>query len=564
MKKKTIFGCLIPIVVVVILGWMGFKKLGQKEPPVTLTVTAARGDVEIVVTENGTVEPLRSVEVKSKVAGRLSKLYVDENAVVTPGQALADIDPTEINSQVEQIRAQLDAARARYEQAIKAVSYQKDQTANQLNVDTQALNSAEARYKSAVEENNAQPALTESDIASAEASLKTAKNSLSLLKASTHPQAVVAAETGYIDAKTASDNSKRNLDRQQRLFTKGFVSELVIDQAKSDLAAQEARRDQAKKRLDLISDQNRLEIANAESHVKEAEAALMRAKTNRSIINVKKHDLDAAAAAVKQSQSQVILAKRMFQQGLMKQDDVRAAKAGVMQLEQQLRENQVHQFDTKIIAPMAGVVTRRYIETGELVTSAVGSFSNGTPVMRVSDLSKMLVKISVNEVDVHKVRVGLPVDISVDGVKDVKFAGRVSKLAPASIASGAAGSDGNSQASSGNSGQVIRFAVEVIIDHPDKTLRPGMTAKCTIVMARKKNVVRVPVDCVTNLGKDATVQIHSQTIKDGKSVDVWTPRKIVTGLKGDSHIEIVSGLKENEKIKPGAFNGPPRAALEFH
>ncbi len=543
---------------------MGYRKLGNAGPPVTLTVTAARGDVEIVVTENGTVEPLRSVEVKSKVAGRLSKLYVDENAVVTAGQQLADIDPTEINSQVEQIRAQLDAARARYEQTVRSASYQKDQNKYQIYHDTQALKTAEARYKSAIEENNAQPLLTASDISSAEASLKTAKDTLSLLKASTHPQAIVAAETGYMDAKTAANNSKRNLDRQQRLFVKGFVSELVIDQAKSDLAAQEARRDQAQKRVELITEQNRLEIANAESHVKEAEAVLLRAKTNRSQIVVKNHDLDIAASSVKDSQSQVDLSQRSFQQERMKQDDVRAARAGVKQLEQQLRENQVHQFDTKIIAPMAGVVTRRYIETGELVTSAVGSFSNGTAIMRVSDLSKMLVKISVNEVDVHKVRIGLPVDISVDGVRDVKFAGRVNKLAPASIASGAAGADGNSQSSTGNNGQVIRFAVEVIIDRPDRSLRPGMTAKCTIVMDRKKNVIRLPIDCVTSPGRDATVQVHSINVKDGKPVDVWTSRKVVTGLKGDSHIEIVSGLKENEKVKPGAFNGPPRASLVFH
>ena len=75
--------------------------------------TVTRGDVEIKVVETGQIEALKKVEVKSKVAGRVSQLLVDAGSIVKHGQLLAKIDPTEINSQVAQIAAQLDGARRR-------------------------------------------------------------------------------------------------------------------------------------------------------------------------------------------------------------------------------------------------------------------------------------------------------------------------------------------------------------------------------------------------------------------------------------------------------------------
>lgn len=541
---------------------MGFRMFMHAETTPTRFAVAGRGDVDVRVTESGGIEALKHVEVKSKVGGKIAKLLVQEGDHVRTGQLLAEIDPTEINSQVEQMRAQLDATKARYEQSLRGVDYQKDQTSAGIEQNVQALRSAEARLKVAQEENTAQPSLTASDISQAEAGLKSAQDSLTMLKNSTHPQAVVAAESGFDDAKAGAEHARRNLERQQRLLDKGFVSEQVVDTAKADLAAANARRDQAKKRLDLISEQNRLEIANAESHVKEAQAAMDRSKTNRSLLNVKKEDVTSAQAAVKQARTQLQLSRQGFQQNNMRQDDVRAAKASVVQLENQLREVQVHQVDTHLVANMDGVVTQRYIEEGELVTSGTGSFSNGTPVLRIADLSQMLVKISVNEVDVHKVRVGLPVEITIDGAKGAVFKGRVSKVAPAALGSSNAGADAARQTNPGANG-VIRFAVEVVIDRPDSRMKPGMTAKCTIFMARRQGVLRLPADAVLGDGSNATVQVLTQTVKDGKLVDTYTPRKVVAGLRGDSHIEIISGLKEGEKVKPGVYNGPARKGLDM-
>lgn len=557
MSRKAILGFSILLVIVGVLAWMGWRTYGRTDQPAARLVSVDRGDVVIKVTESGTIEALKKVEVKSKVAGRVAKLYVDEGYKVRTGQALAEIDPTEINSQVAQIQAQLDGAQARYQQALRGVLYQQDVTVAGVRQQEETLRASQARLRVAQQEQTSQPQLSASEIDQAEAGLKSAQDNLTLLTNSTHPQAVVNAQSGYDEARAAAENAKRNLDRQQRLFDKGYVAEQVVDGARSELASVNARRDQARKRLDLIEEQNRLEMANAASRVKEARAALDRAKVNRSLIDIKRQEALAAWSTVDQAVAALKLARASGRQDKMRQDDVLAAHATVVQLENQLREVQVRQGDTHLVAGMDGVVTRRYIEQGELITSGVSTFSSGTPVLQIADLSRMLVKISVNEVDVHKLRVGLPVDITIDGAKGALFLGRISKVAPAALGAG----DPN-QAAGGNQG-VIRFAVEVVVDHPDSRLKPGMSARCSIIISQRKNVFRLPVDCVEGDGDKASVQIGSGAVKKGKTVQSFRTQKVTAGLRGDSHVEIVSGLKEGERVKPGIFKGPARQTLDL-
>src|ERR1041385_5228055 len=130
MRKKVVLGCLLPLGLLGGLGWWGFKSMGGgPEAPAHYEVVD-RGDVDIKVTETGAIEPLRKVEIKSKVAGRITRMLVDAGSRVALGQVLVNIDPTEINSQGAQIQAQLDGATARLKQAEKGAAYQRIQTSS--------------------------------------------------------------------------------------------------------------------------------------------------------------------------------------------------------------------------------------------------------------------------------------------------------------------------------------------------------------------------------------------------------------------------------------------------
>jgi HlyD family secretion protein len=555
MVRKIALGCVLPIVVLGLVGWWWVRRAIATEPQPVRYETVDVGDVEIRVTETGTIEPVKKVEVKSKVAGRIARLLVQEGSRVSVGDLLAEIDPTEINSQAAQVQAQLDGARARLEQARRGVSYQEQQTSTTIKQYEEAVRAAEARLRAAQEESRTQPALSESDIQQAQASLQSARDAQELLEKSTHPQSLVQAQTSLAEAQAAADTARRNLDRQKNLLERGFVSEQVVDAARTELASAEARLEQARKRQELIVEQNRLELANARNRVKEAEAFLARAQAARTTVRVRELDVASAQAALDQARAQLAAARAGIQQNAMRRDEVDQARSAVVQIENQLKEFAVRQGDTNLLAPMSGVVTKRYIEQGELVTSGVSTFSTGTPVLQIADLSRMLVKMTVNEVDVHKIKLGLPVEINIDGARGAVFRGHVRKVAPAALD---AGPGGGAQGAG-----VIRFAVEVEIDKPDIRLRPGMSARCRIIIDRRSGVLRVPVACVQGAGAERTVQlVVTPAGKDG-SGEKTEARKIKVGLAGDTHVEVLSGLQRGDKLKPQPFTGPKRQGVEI-
>ena len=86
-----------------------------EETPALQTVEPTRGDLDIRAEATGTVEPIRSVEVKSKASGEILRLHVDIGDEVQPGALLVSVDPRDVRNRYEQTEADLDVARARTE-----------------------------------------------------------------------------------------------------------------------------------------------------------------------------------------------------------------------------------------------------------------------------------------------------------------------------------------------------------------------------------------------------------------------------------------------------------------
>jgi len=95
-------------------------------------------------------------------------------------------------------------------------------------------------------------------------------------------------------------------------------------------------------------------------------------------------------------------------------------------------------FDNIIVkSPISGVVINLNVEEGEMITSGTQAFGGGgTSLMTIADLSKMIVKTNINEVDVGKVKVGQTVNIGFDAIRDKVYQGVVKKIAPAGTIEG--------------------------------------------------------------------------------------------------------------------------------
>src|SRR5664280_242473 len=191
-----------------------------------------------------------------------------------------------------------------------------------------------------------------------------------------------------------------------------------------------------------------------------------------------------------------------------------------------------------ITAPMGGVVITRPVELGEAVTGA-GSFNAGTVIATVADLSTMLVKAGVNEVDIGKVRLGAPVTVTLDAYPKVR--------APAARLAD----------------QVKVFDVEISLDSQGKELRTGMTANVSIKGDKAVRVLSVPVESVFHREDGEVVYVRRTALAAGNGKppapkatpdprEAWKQRfeerKIETGIASLAKVQIVSGLVAGEEV----------------
>lgn len=108
---------LLSIVVVIAILVLALWQFGQREVPVQYrTVEAGRGDLTVIVTATGTIQPLNQVEVGSELSGTIEQVYVDYNDRVKRGQVMAELDTVRLEAQVFQARAALASAEARIEE----------------------------------------------------------------------------------------------------------------------------------------------------------------------------------------------------------------------------------------------------------------------------------------------------------------------------------------------------------------------------------------------------------------------------------------------------------------
>ncbi|MFN7018421.1 MAG: efflux RND transporter periplasmic adaptor subunit [Fimbriimonadales bacterium] len=539
---KRVLGCVVALVSVAIcagLGWVVVGTQVKATPPQNERIfTVERGVIAIEVSESGALEPVRMVEIKSRVPGRIETLLVEEGALVEQGQLLARIDPREMRQQVEQGSAQVEAAQASTERARIALELQAAQARLQLQ-------QAQIRYEQAMREAETQPQLTQATLKNAENALQTAQENLRLLREVKHPQERVEVANAVRDAETRLQETQRTYERLQNLLAKGYVSRQQVDAAQTQLVAAESQLRNLQQRQQQLALQQAIELANAQAQVESAQAELERARASAVQDELKRKALEAAKTELEN-------ARLRLREIEMRHLELKQARASEKQAVSQFQNLMLQFSETDVRAPIRGVVTRRYREVGELVMSGTTGFGEGTPIMQVADLSQMRVRLNLNELDVAKVRVGMPVQITVDALPDRSFKGTVRKIAPAAQ----------------NSGQnltlgVVKFAVEVYLNQTDDALRPGMTARCRILTAQKTNTLRLPLEALgKEAGKEYALRVlPNQYEPNGKPKTEKVFVKI--GLRSASHAEILEGLREGDKVVKPPFKGPQRRQFEL-
>ncbi len=178
----------------------------------------------------------------------------------------------------------------------------------------------------------------------------------------------------------------------------------------------------------------------------------------------------------------------------------------------------------RITAPASGVIIGRGVEEGETVVGGTSAFGGGTELFTMADVSKLLVKAAINEVDIGKVKRGDLVVLTVDAFPGDTAQGTVRLVPPAARLQE----------------RVRVFDVEIEVTGGARVLRPGMTANVRISGPLRTETLRVPVEAV--LLKEGKPLVYKLSGSGPQPVSV------MLGISDLFYVEVLSGLAAGDSI----------------
>jgi HlyD family secretion protein len=184
--------------------------------------------------------------------------------------------------------------------------------------------------------------------------------------------------------------------------------------------------------------------------------------------------------------------------------------------------------NTNIRATVSGTVLEMPIKEGDQVVES-NTFNNGTTIAIIADLSKMIFEGKVDEAEVGKLKIGMPLSVNLGAIQDKEFEARLKFIAP-----------------KGNEEQgAVQFKIEgdVYLDD-DFFVRAGYSANASLVLERKDSILAI---------SEALLQFDKKTEEPYVEIQVkdqeFERKDIKTGISDGINVEILSGITIEDNIK---------------
>ena len=497
-----------------------------------------RGELVRSTSSSGTLVALTQVDIKSKAGGEVVRLYVEEGAFVHKGDKIAEIDPRDTKAAYDQANADMTSAQTRVATAETNASIEQRGLVTGVQDAERRLSQARIALERARTENQAQPTLSDAEQRAAEANLRTQQEALRQLTQVDIPQRREDARVALEKAKVDLDNAKANLRRQESLVSQGYAAQNTLESAQSSVAAAQASYASALQRQKTLEASFASETAAAQARVRQATQTQRQAQANSNSVELAQQTVKDAEQALAGARVALQQAKDKELTVKARQIDIQNAKASMVRSRVSLDNAKVQLDSTTVLAPRDGVVTLKYLEEGTIIPPGTSTFSQGTSLVQLSDVTRLFIECLVDEADIASIHEDQDVNVVVEAYPGHKFPAKVRKIFPA--------------ATTANSITSIKVRVELTglaeVDQTKTPLRPGMNATCEFVQLAKKDILLLPQQALKNDQQGTYVLV--------KSKDPLKPerRKVTVGSRGNDMIEITEGLKEGEEVVVAEIN----------
>lgn len=258
-----------------------------------------------------------------------------------------------------------------------------------------------------------------------------------------------------------------------------------------------------------------------------------------------KADLELAQSSLAQKENDFHRSVELFSKSLISQQErdqsevtYISAKSQLVKARAALSSAEDRLRDTKISAPISGVILSRSVEIGQIIASGVSNVGGGTLIATIADMDQVHVETNVDEVDIGKVQVGQTARVVADAYPDDAFYGSIERIAPL----------GKTQQN------VTTFNVIILVKNTNGKLKAGMSASVDIEVFNRKNVLLVPNEAL----KDPRSEQGRAMMA---AANLTLPEQPVVKPVGDSPTEQVSpnagGTADIQKLRQQMQNASP-------
>lgn len=261
-----------------------------------------------------------------------------------------------------------------------------------------------------------------------------------------------------------------------------------------------------------------MSLNSAESRVSRAEIAFEQTKKN--------YERDAKLYADK------VISREEFEKTQLQynneKEDLSSAKDNLSLTRDGISAKTKTFSNTLVRSTITGTILDVPIKVGNSVIQS-NNFNDGTTIATVANMSDMLFVGKLDETEVGKIKVGMPMDITIGALQDQKLSAILEYVSP------------KGKEESG----AIMFEMKAAVKVPSNVfIRAGYSANAEIVFSKSDNVLTVPESCIEFGGDTAFVYVLTK-----KDPQTFVKKQVKIGLSDGIKIEVKSGLKAKDKIR---------------
>lgn len=435
------------LVMTTVFAVAGCGNKGQKEATSATNVTVytvGEQDIESSLDYVGEIKEGELVSVTSKVSAKVMQIPVKEGQYVTAGTVLAQLDTTDLQLAYNQALAAYNSAAANLDMTRNATVPQSETAARQK------VSAAQIEYDSASAAYERERMLYDSN-----ATLTAATN--------------------------AAQDAQVQMDRVQKLFDLGAVSQVELDAAKTALQNAQAALSTTSSNVQTALDAAKSRLDNATENLRAAKENL---DLTVRVVNVK--NVATVSASVDSAKAALDIASDHLQ-------------------------------NASLIAPISGYVSLCTIHAGQMVTPGVELFS-------IKNTNTVEVELQVAESVIGQIRIGSPARITVPSARQQDLPGVITQLNPT------------------KNPQTGLYMARVTIPNEEGELKVGMFADVELVTARSEDVLVIPSEAILQDGESSFVYLAKEGQAKRRTVTVGvsgeTETEILSGLRQGDQVVV--------------------------